>query len=306
MFGKRLTRALAVVAATMTVMAGTTFADGIAGDTDALATAAPAANGLDADQTIGTTDTYDYSAYIKETGNAGDDVFLNSGDTVGATVVITQNDLSWPASVDTQFNGSNAFTAYDPQNKAGLLSVTVPSSASVSDINHIKVEITATASNGQSMSPNTVTLNYNITATAPVGCTYTASFLAPIDQSTSSGLMGNTFKKGRVIPVKAIVYCNGTPITPYNSSLIPWISVTEAGFLATASDAVESFSDAGSSSAGTQDFRWVDDLSVTGGGYWIYNLDTSKSFVVGKTYNVYVNVDTTQITSTWAVLVPKK
>jgi hypothetical protein len=141
-------------------------ADGIAGDVDAVATSAPAGNGLDASQTIGSPATYDYSAFVKETGNTTNDVFAASGDTVSASVAITQNDLGWPASVDTQFTGGNAFTAY-LQNKAGMLSVTVPNTTSAGAVNHIKVTITATASNGQTMSPDSVVLNYNITATAP-------------------------------------------------------------------------------------------------------------------------------------------
>jgi hypothetical protein len=44
-------------------------------------------------------------------------------------------------------------------------------------------------------------------------CTYTASFVAPMDQSTPAKFIGNTFKKGRVIPIKAHVYCSGTEIT---------------------------------------------------------------------------------------------
>ena len=309
MIGRR-TRVLALVTIASLTMTTVAFADGIQGDTDAVATSAPAANGLDANQTIGTTATYDYSAYIKETGNAGDDVFAALGDTVGASVAITQNSLGWSASVNTQFTGAGAFTAYD-QNKAGLLSVTVPNSATAGDINHIKLVITATASNSQSMSPNTVTLNYNITATAPVGCTYTASFLAPLDTSTPANFVGNTFKRGRVLPVKAKVYCNGVEITPDNSSLIPWISVQGGTFVPPATDAVETFSDAGSSSGDTQNMRFQSDGA--GSGFWLFNLDTASQ-KINSPYVAYVNIGGTnyvstagtKITSTFVSLNPTK
>jgi hypothetical protein len=159
---KRWWSGVASMTVAFLLVGGIALADGIQGDIDALSTSAPAANGLDASQAAGATSTYAYSAFIKETGNATDDVFASSGDTVSATVAITQNDLGWTASVDTQFTGTDTFTAYD-QNRAGSLSVTVPAGATVGTVNHIKVEIAATASNGQGLSPTNVILNYNIT-----------------------------------------------------------------------------------------------------------------------------------------------
>lgn len=164
---KRWSGTAALVSIFVMLAALPALADGIEGDADALATAAPAANGLTADQTIGGSAVlYDYSAVVKETGNATNDVFTTTGDTVSATVTVTQ-DFTWPVSVDTQFTGTNAFTAYD-QNRAGKLSVTVPNTATDGQVNHINVTITALASNGRSMSPDKVQLNYNITAKAPV------------------------------------------------------------------------------------------------------------------------------------------
>lgn len=144
---------------------GVVLADGIQGDTDALATSAPSANGLDATQNAGTTVLYDYSAFIKETGNASDNVFAGSSDTVTASVSVTQNDLGWATSLtDTSFT----FDAYN-QNKAGQLSVTVPADAVSAALNHIKVEIQVTnVSNGQQMATDFVVLNYNITVGSPV------------------------------------------------------------------------------------------------------------------------------------------
>lgn len=142
-------------------------------------------------------------------------------------------------------------------------------------------------------------LTINLTVEEEQACTYTATFLAPLDQSTPAAFIGNTFKKGRVLPVKAHVFC-GTEITPANSSLVPYITTETATFVAKATDAVETFSDAGSSSAGTTNMRWSTD------GFWIYNYDTSKGLTVGTTYNVFVNVDSTKITNTFVALVPTK
>jgi hypothetical protein len=303
MKARRFGRASALALAGLLVATGAVYADQLQGDTDALSTAAPHANGLDATQTVGTTVSYDYSAHVKETGNANDDVFPG---TVEANVSIVQNDLGWSASV----GGALSFTAYD-QNQAGLLSVTVPAGTADGTINHIKVKIEydATASdtndNNQLTGGNaSVVLNYNIEADAPVGCSYTASFLAPLDQSTPSNFVGNTFKRGRVLPVKAIVKCNGAEITPATfPGVIPWISVQDGTFVPKATDAVETFSDAGSSSNGTADMRFQSDGA--GSGFWLFNLDTASQ-KVNSPYVAYVNVGNTQIATTFVQLSPTK
>lgn len=289
---------VAVVTAFFMAFAGIALADGIQGDTDALSTSSPAANGLDANQTAGTTVQYDYSAHIKDTGNVNNNVFAASGDTVTAFVTVVDQPVGWTTSVSKQFTGADAFTAYD-QNRAGELSVTVPSGATAGDVGHVKVEITATASNGESLSPGKVVLNYNITVDAAQGCTYTATFRAPLDQSTPANFIGNVFKKGRVLPVKANVYCNGVEITPSNSTLVPSVVSGSSSFVAKATDAVETFSDAGSSAGGTTDMRWSTD------GFWLYNYDTSK-LLLGTTHQINIKIDGTVIQSTYVLLNPTK
>jgi hypothetical protein len=160
MFGKRYARALAVITVASLIMATTALADVIQADTDAVATSAPSANGLDATQSAGATVEYDYSAFIKNNGNPTDDVFAGAGDTVTVSVAVTQNDLGWTTSLNPD---SFIFDDYG-QNKAGQLSVTVPSGAASGDVNHIKVEISVTnVSNGSPLTPASLPLNYTVT-----------------------------------------------------------------------------------------------------------------------------------------------
>jgi hypothetical protein len=294
----------AITAACLVGMGAVALADGIQGDTDALATSSPSANGLDATQDVGTSHQYNYSAFITNTGNSAFDVFAASGDTVNATIAVTQNDLSWPASLSV---GSFQFTAYD-QNKAGLLNVTVPTGTADGTLNHIKVTISATASNGQNMNPDAVVLNYNITAhEAACSPAYTVDFLPPFDDSTPSKLITNTMKLGRTVPVKATILdlCTGDYVTDPNTNVT--IKVVTGSFSPPATDAVESYSDAGASSGNTQSFRWTGDSSVAGGGFWIFDLDSSgKGF--GLTLNtcyridIYINGSTLVTGTDWALL----
>ena len=130
-------------------------------------------------------------------------------------------------------------------------------------------------------------------------CTYTATFRAPLDQSSPANFVGNTFKKGRVLPVKANVYCNGVEITPSNSSLVPSIALGSTSFVPKATDAVETFSDAGSSAGGTTDMRWSTD------GFWLYNYDSSK-LLAGSSHKISIQIDGQTITNTFVLLNPTK
>jgi hypothetical protein len=142
-------------------------------------------------------------------------------------------------------------------------------------------------------------------ATLTVNQVYTVAFLQPLDSSTPAKVIGNTVKKGRVVPVKAIITdaCTGNYVT--NPTANVTIVVQDANFVPNATDAVETFSDAGSSSAQTQSFRWTSDSSAPGGGFWIYNLDTT-GFSVGTVHNVYVKVGNTQANTNYADIVTTK
>jgi hypothetical protein len=135
-------------------------------------------------------------------------------------------------------------------------------------------------------------------AALTVNQVYTVSFLQPLDASTPAKVIGNTVKKGRVVPVKAIITdaCTGLPVTSGNVT----IAVKPATFTINATDAVETFSDAGSSSAGTTAFRY-DATS----GYWIYNLDTS-GFSVNTPQDIHVKVGSIVALTNYAVITTTK
>jgi hypothetical protein len=154
-FEWKLGIAIAVIVALMA--APLVLADGIIADADALVLSPPAGNSTSATQSAGTTQSYDFSAYIKETGNNGDDVFVAANDKVNVTIARSGD---WVTVGGTPTGLT--FTAYDaPQ--AGTIEIAIPCGATGSKT--MSVQLGATATNGKSMSPNnSVTLSYVITA----------------------------------------------------------------------------------------------------------------------------------------------
>jgi PKD repeat protein len=139
------------------------------------------------------------------------------------------------------------------------------------------------------------------TSTAPVTVLqYSVDFLPPFDDSTPSGLIVNKMKSGRVVPVKAEItdLCSGSVLT--GPGPVVTIKVTKTSGTGT-SDTVEEYADAGSSNAGSDEFRPAD-------GFWIYNLDSkAMGLVIGTLYRVDVFVNGAKATVTnWAVLSPVK
>jgi hypothetical protein len=145
-------------------------------------------------------------------------------------------------------------------------------------------------------------------ATVPAGSgltvnqTYSVAFLPPFDGSTVSHLIVNQMKSGRVVPVKVTIYdkCALSYVTdPTKNVKIATPKLSPTGTLPT--DPVETYADAGSSSAGTNLFRWTTD-------FWIYNLDSkAMGLIVGNLYRVDVYVGTVKATvDTWAELQPVK
>jgi len=136
---------------------------------------------------------------------------------------------------------------------------------------------------------------------------YTVDFLPPFDDSSPSGLIVNTMKNGRVVPVKATIFdvCRASYVNDPTTEVTIKVSKTSGNGN---SDPVEEYADAGQSSAGTNRFRWTTDSSVPGGGFWIYNLDSKAlGLVVGTRYRVDIYVGPNQATrDTWAVLQPVK
>ena len=76
------------------VIVQSVWADDIQADADALVLNSPHSNAVTTTQNGGTTLSYDFSAYIKETGNATNDVFKNPGDEVSVTITKSGDWLS--------------------------------------------------------------------------------------------------------------------------------------------------------------------------------------------------------------------
>lgn len=132
--------------------------------------------------------------------------------------------------------------------------------------------------------------------------TYTVDFLPPFDDSTPSGLIVNKMKNGRVVPVKVTLYddCGQATVTDPDTDVT--IKVSKTSGTGGTADLVETYADAGESSAGTDEFRW------SGDSFWIYNLDSkAMGLVVNNYYRVDVYVDGVKATvDNWAVLQPVK
>jgi len=155
---KLLVLAFAVVLAVPAIA----LADTLNADADGDALATPNGNGTTANQAPGTTEPYPFSAYIKETGNALDDVFPGT-----VNVSITRGG-EWLAT-DTTGAGSPSsfsFTSYGAAQN-GTVRITVPSGTPVCTTKQVTVKLTADRStNGESLNStnDTITLHYNITA----------------------------------------------------------------------------------------------------------------------------------------------
>jgi PKD repeat protein len=139
---------------------------------------------------------------------------------------------------------------------------------------------------------------------------YAVDFLPPFDDSSPSGLIVNTMKNGRVVPVKATIFdvCRESYVNDPTTEVTIKVSKTSGSGTP---DPVEEYADAGQSSAGTNRFRWTTDSSVPGGGFWIYNLDSKAlGLVVNNLYRVDIYVGPNWATlatrDTWAVLQPVK
>jgi hypothetical protein len=149
-------------------------------------------------------------------------------------------------------------------------------------------------------------------STVVVNQVYRVDFRPPFDDSSPSGLIVNKMKSGRTVPVKATIFdvCANSYVT---DPAAVKIAVSKANVADGSSyDSLETYADAGSSSAGTNLFRWSADPSVAGGGFWIYNLDSRNAIngspmVVGQVYRINIYVGTVLATgSDWALLMAVK
>jgi len=226
---------------------------------------------------------------------AGDGIFSPDTNLVGTNVVhFSLYDGACPLGGSPTQEGSTVNANLDSSGKVtGTSSLTLPPAGSYC----LKTAYDGNTYYENSTDYDTITVNQS--------CTYTASFLQPLDASTPSMFIDNTVKRGRVIPVKVTIQnsCGGY-VTDTSGNAVT-ISVQTATFTPKATDTVETFSDAGSSSGQTSAFRWVTDATANGGGYWIYNLDTS-GFSVGTPKAAYVNVDSTKVLTNFAIVTPTK
>ena len=132
--------------------------------------------------------------------------------------------------------------------------------------------------------------------------TYATTFLAPFDGSSPSNLITNTMKNGRVVPVKVKIFDECTLSYVTDPTAIVTIGVKHATTdNGSSTDSLETYADAGQSSAGTNQFRLAD-------GFWIYNLDSKElALVTNNVYRIDAYVNGVQATQdTWALLKPVK
>jgi uncharacterized repeat protein (TIGR01451 family) len=143
---------------------------------------------------------------------------------------------------------------------------------------------------------------------------YTVKFLPPFDGSTPSNLITNTMKSGRTVPVKLTLFdiCRNVYVTGTPSSSVT-IGVAKANDAnGVAADPVEYYADAGAANGNTNVFRWTGDPSSAGGGFWIYNLDSSYAnnggpLAIGTVYRINAYVGSVKATVyQWALLKPVK
>ncbi len=145
-----------------------------------------------------------------------------------------------------------------------------------------------------------ITGNFLTVSTAISG-----QFLQPLDQSSDpASPILNTGKNGKVISVKVRLTQGGTPLTSQNAPGPVTIAVSKLATCSTVAgaDPVESYADAGQSSAGTNQFHF-DSATET----WAYGLDTKAlGLVTGNCYRIDVSVNGTGITNAFAVFQPTK
>ncbi len=134
---------------------------------------------------------------------------------------------------------------------------------------------------------------------------FTDQVLPPLAQSTDpASPVLNTGKNGKVIPVQVQISQGGTAITNLNAPGPVTIAVSKLAVCSTTagSDPVESYADAGQSSAGTNQFTYAATIPA-----WVYDLDTKAlGLVTGNCYRIDVSVNGTQITNAFAVFEPTK
>jgi hypothetical protein len=129
---------------------------------------------------------------------------------------------------------------------------------------------------------------------------YTATFYRPLD---ANGVI-NSFKNGRVIPVKVSLTddcADNAPVTGATGQTVTVKLNTTALTGGAGTDALEEYGDAGQSSGNTNLMRWSE-----ADGFWIYNLDSKAlGLKTGSGYALKIVVDNVAATQS-ATLSPTK
>jgi VCBS repeat-containing protein len=169
------------------------FADQILGDADNDALAAPHPDSKAANQAPGATVSYDFSAYIRETGNTTDDVFKNNGDYVSVSI---NRSGDWLAANAGSPN-TLIYTVYgDAFYQRGTVAVKVPCDAATGTSKTMTVTLAGIAKNaGADMLvgtaddvtlpdsrqlQNTKTFTYTITSSGAQDASCTPTNTAPV------------------------------------------------------------------------------------------------------------------------------
>ena len=141
----------------------------------------------------------------------------------------------------------------------------------------------------------------NTSGDLTVAQTYTATFYRPLD---SGGIL-NSFKNGRVVPVKVSLTddCNGDAAVTGTTGETVTVLLNKVALTggSPGTDAVEEYADAGASSGNSDVMRWSE-----ADGFWIYNLDSKAlGLSTGSKYQLKIVVDGTAATQS-ALLTPTK
>lgn len=161
----RATRFGGVVAAAALVLAGNgaAWADGLSADADAMVTQTPHGNSLDTGQALGTTVDYPFSVVITQNKNKPEDDVFTASNPAGVPVAVVSTG-DW-LDIDEPDSGDVTLTGYGAAG-GGTVRVTLPCDDQLIDQTRtMAVALLPTLTQG-SLNPASVTLTFNITATA--------------------------------------------------------------------------------------------------------------------------------------------
>lgn len=199
---------LVIVCAVLLAIPAIALADALRGDADSDALAAPGANEVTANQAPGSTATYNFDAFIANTGSTANDVFKDPGDYVKVSIArsgdwLNTSDSGSPSNpsqfIFTKYTADDTLPTTPDNTQAGTIKVKVPCTASTTagsaDSRTMTAALTAEAWNAgpdnqigtaddtllpngggpsipnRQLSPNTQTFTYTVTASgSPVNC----------------------------------------------------------------------------------------------------------------------------------------